>query len=121
MAGGVFGPDPALGFPPGAPPGNPETFSWHGILHSLAFNVGTLSLTAACVVFARRFAALKDAAWLAGSVGSAIAVPALTVVGTALGVQGTAGAGVAYFLIPVVAWSWLALVALRVSADEDPD
>jgi hypothetical protein len=116
LAGGAFAPDPALGFPPGSPAGNPEMLSWRGILHSVAFNVGTLALSGACVAFARRFASLKESVWLAGSVGSAIAVPALVKLGTALGVQGAPGAGIVFFLIPVVAWSWLSLLALHLSA-----
>ncbi len=39
IAAGVFVADPSLGFPPGAPPGSPDRFSWHSILHGIAAGV----------------------------------------------------------------------------------
>jgi len=33
-AAGLFRPDPANGFPAGAPPGNPEHPSWHSTVHA---------------------------------------------------------------------------------------
>jgi hypothetical protein len=55
VAGGLFPMDPAFGFPPGTPPGAPETISWHGLVHGAVFAVGFGSLVAAAVVFARRY------------------------------------------------------------------
>jgi hypothetical protein len=34
IAGGVFVPDPALGYPRGTPDEIPDTFSWHGTLRA---------------------------------------------------------------------------------------
>ena len=69
VAAGVFAPDPAFGFPPGAPAGVPENPSLQGTIHQLAFFVSTLSITAACFVFVRRFASLESAG-LGGVLGS---------------------------------------------------
>src|SRR5215207_8820287 len=63
IMGGVFVADPALGFPPGTPEGIPDQFSWHGAVHAVAPVLASLALVAACVVFARRFAALRQRGW----------------------------------------------------------
>jgi Protein of unknown function (DUF998) len=63
VAAGVFVADPADGFPPGTPPGRPDTLSWHGVLHFLVAGVAYLSLIAASFVFARRFTALGQRGW----------------------------------------------------------
>jgi hypothetical protein len=65
IMGGVFVADPALGFPPGTPEGIPDQFSWHGAVHAVAPVLASLALVAACVVFARRFAALRQRGWAA--------------------------------------------------------
>jgi hypothetical protein len=73
VVAGVFVTDAGAGFPPGAPAGAPE-MSWHGILHEVGFVVAALSWTAACFVFARRFAALRRWGWVAACVGAPVAV-----------------------------------------------
>jgi hypothetical protein len=77
IAGGVFVADPALGFPPGTPAGTPDQLSWHGMLHAIAPAAGFLALTLACLVFARRSAALNQRAWAAYSVATGVAVQVL--------------------------------------------
>jgi hypothetical protein len=57
VLGGVFPPDPALGYPPGTPDGQPDTMSFHGTVHAFAPALGFLALGVACFVFARRFGA----------------------------------------------------------------
>jgi hypothetical protein len=57
---GIFVTDAGAGFPLGAPAGAPERLSWHGILHEVGFIVAFLSCMAACLVFARRFAARRQ-------------------------------------------------------------
>ena len=52
---GVFVPDPAFGFPPGAPMGIPSETSWHATLHSVGAAIVFGSLISACFVFTRRF------------------------------------------------------------------
>jgi hypothetical protein len=57
IMGGVFVPDPALGYPVGTPDEIPSSLSWHGILHAVAPPVAFLALVAACFVVARRLVA----------------------------------------------------------------
>jgi hypothetical membrane protein len=71
---GIFTTDPGAGFPPGAPAGAPAQISWHGILHEVGFMVASLSWIAACFVFARRFAALKQRGWVAACIATPVAV-----------------------------------------------
>ena len=54
ILGGVFLADPAFGFPPGTPEGMPKTTSWHSIIHGFAPVIGSLAITAALLIFARR-------------------------------------------------------------------
>jgi hypothetical membrane protein len=80
IAGGVFVPDPAFGFPPRDPGGQPSHLSWHGMVHGLAFVVGfVLALIVACFVFARRFAAFKQWRWAAYCAATGVVVLTLIV------------------------------------------
>jgi hypothetical protein len=54
ILGGVFVADPAFGFPPGTPEGMPKTTSWHSIIHGFAPVIGSLAISAALFIFARR-------------------------------------------------------------------
>ena len=54
ILGGVFVADPAFGFPPGTPQGMPKTTSWHSIIHGFAPLIGSLAISAALIIFARR-------------------------------------------------------------------
>jgi hypothetical protein len=72
VIGGVFVADPALGFPPGTPDGIPDQLSWHGALHSVGPVLASLALLAACFVFARRFAALRQRRWAVYSVATGL-------------------------------------------------
>jgi hypothetical protein len=74
IVAGVFVTDAGAGFPPGAPAGAPEHITWHGILHEVGFIVASVSWTAACFVFLRRFAALKQRGWVAAGVAAPVAV-----------------------------------------------
>jgi hypothetical membrane protein len=70
---GVFTTDAGAGFPPGAPAGAPEQISWHGILHEVGFGLAFLGMIVGCLVFARRFAALKRRGWVGACVATAAA------------------------------------------------
>ncbi|HEV8653345.1 MAG TPA: DUF998 domain-containing protein [Actinomycetes bacterium] len=74
IVAGVFVADPGAGFPPGAPAGAPEQISWHGILHEVGFVVAFVSWTAACFVFVRRFAALRQWGWVGACAAAVVAV-----------------------------------------------
>ncbi len=54
ILGGVFVADPSLGFPPGSPEGVPEKMSWNGIIHGFAPIIGSLAMSAALLILARR-------------------------------------------------------------------
>jgi uncharacterized protein DUF998 len=107
IGGGVFVADPALGFPPGAPEGQPETLSWHGILHGVAFLVAFVSWTVACFVFTRRFAASGHRGWAAYSAGTGVIllVP-LAFLGSSAGV-------VLLYAAATLGWLWTSAVAAR--------
>ncbi len=62
IGGGIFPPDPALGFPPGTPPGA-TSISRSGLLHFIFGGIGFYALIGACFVFARRFARLQQRGW----------------------------------------------------------
>lgn len=74
IVAGVFPTDPGAGFPPGAPAGAPEQITWHGILHEVGFITASLAWTVACLVFARRFAALGQHGWTAACIAAPVAV-----------------------------------------------
>lgn len=64
IAGGVFLPDPSLGFPPGTPAGIPDEMSWHSIMHGFAPPIGFLALVVALFILARRFGKAGEKAWM---------------------------------------------------------
>jgi hypothetical protein len=72
IAAGVFVADPADGFPPGTPPGRPDTLSWHSALHFLVAGLAYLSLIAATFAFTRRFAALGQRGWARYSLATGV-------------------------------------------------
>jgi Protein of unknown function (DUF998) len=103
VGGGVFLGDPVDGFPPGATA--PPAMTWHGLLHLVAFLVGCLSLIAACVVFARRFALLGRRGWAAYSAAVAVVFAA------AFALLLTRGLVVQLWVAVAVAWTWASAVA----------
>jgi hypothetical protein len=69
---GTFLTDAGAGFPTGAPAGKPD-MSWHGALHELGFTIVLLSWTIACLVFQRRFTALRQPGWARACLACVIA------------------------------------------------
>jgi Protein of unknown function (DUF998) len=109
IGGGVFVADPALGFPAGAPEGQPETLSWHGVLHFVAFLVAFVSWTVACFVLARRFAASGQRGWAAYSVATgAILLAQLAFLGS-----GT----LPLYVAVTLGWLWTSAVSARLLAE----
>jgi hypothetical membrane protein len=103
---GIFRPDPALGFPPGAPEQSPG-MSWHAGIHTLAFLVLLLALVSACAVFFRRFVSNRQVGWAAFCMATALAIPVLIVGGIlspSLAAPLSAVAG-------CLTWLWIAAVA----------
>jgi hypothetical protein len=102
VVGGVFPPDPALGYPPGTPDAQPDTMSFHGTVHAFAPALGFLALGVACFVFARRFGADRRAR-AAGGQGTAAVLSRIVGV---LVVLGSAGASATQIWLLL----WAALV-----------
>ena len=69
---GLFTTDPGAGFPPGAPVGAPS-MSWHGALHEIGFLLSFAGAIGACLVFARRYAALGRRGWAVAAVATVVA------------------------------------------------
>ena len=112
---GIFHPDPALGFPPGAPAGQPTTFTSHAILHNVAFFLAFIGLIAACFVFMRRFAGLGQHGWAIYCAATGLAAPALIGIAS----TGLVGVGVVLVLTGVVTSGWIAVTALRLLSEQD--
>ena len=116
VAAGAFTADPMDGFPPGTPPGPPASISWHGLAHFAAGAVGFLALIAACVVFARRFAALGQRRWAACSLATGVLFLA-AFLGIASG-SGGAATNLGFVAGILLAWSWLTVLAARLRRGE---
>ncbi len=111
IGAGFFSADPALGFPPGTPPGSPHTVSTHGLLHFVCGGVGFLGLIASCMVFARRFASFKETGWAWYS-----ALTGLIFFAAFFGIaSGSSKASIilAFYAAVVLAWSWITAIAAR--------
>jgi hypothetical protein len=104
--GGVFVTDPVNGYPPGTPEDTVD-FTWHGILHGLAPTVAGIAVVAACIVFARRFAANGERGWAGYSVASAAVYLILAFAAFPAGDFRLMLAG------GVLAWGWISVVAAK--------
>ena len=108
VLGGVFVPDPALGYPPGTPDAIPADFSWHGALHAVAPPLAFTALVACCLVLARRFVTEQRRAWAAYSAATAAAALTLSAW------PGLDGASVRLAVAIFLAFLWTTLLALDV-------
>ncbi len=107
IAGGIFVPDPALGFPPGTPDGIPTVWSWHSTAHAFAPPIAFTALVIACVVFARRFARDGERGWAAYSVVTAVVALLLSAF------PSQEGMSVRLAIAVVLGWAWVSAFALR--------
>ncbi|MEV4583106.1 DUF998 domain-containing protein [Nonomuraea jabiensis] len=105
VGGGVFTPDPALGWPAGAPAGLPEHLSTGSALHTVFGATAFMSLIVAGLVFARRFA---SRGWTAYSVISSLATFVLTVPP-----WGEDSASLRFAAGAVLIHAWLAALSVR--------
>jgi hypothetical membrane protein len=115
IGAGFFRADPALGFPPGLPASAYVTISWHGIMHFISGGIGFLALIAACFVFARRYAALRQRRWAAYSVATGVLFFA-AFFGIASGSKG-AGVSVAFAVAVVLGWAWISAMVARLRTE----
>lgn len=111
IGAGAFVADPMDGFPPGTPPGPPAVPTWHGSLHFIAGGIGFLALIAGCFVFARRFAILRQSAWMAYSLATGL----LFLAGFMAIASGSKQPWIvsAFTAAVVLAWTWLTALPLR--------
>jgi Protein of unknown function (DUF998) len=115
IGAGIFTADPALGFPPGTP-ADAHAISWHGLLHFAFGGVGFLALIAACFVFARRFAALKQRNWQVFSL-----VTGLVFFAGFFGIASGSGNGwtiFGFWIAVLLGWSWLSLLSAQLLKTE---
>jgi hypothetical protein len=103
VAGGIFVPDPALGFPPGTPDAIPTQFSWHAALHAIAPPLAFTALIAASFVFA----GIGTRAWSAYSIATGVVALGMSMWPTADGISLRLAVGT------LIGFIWLALMALR--------
>ncbi len=113
VVAGIFRPDPAFGFPPGAPLGPAITMSGSAIGHAIGFFVSMLSAIIGSFVFAGRFAATRNPGWEAYCVASGIAVPVLIVVS----MLATGWAGLIVALAGAVAFAWATATSARLRSE----
>jgi hypothetical protein len=111
---GISTPDPAFGYPPGAPSGPIQSSSGHDTVHLLAALLVFGGLPIACFVFARGFRAARDAAWSGYSLISGLGM--LLVFGIYAAAAGGAGGleaivGWLERLSIAIGFAWAALLA----------
>ena len=109
IVGGIFHPDPGLGFPPGAPAGMPTAMSWHAVVHSIAFYTAFLSLIVDCFVFVRRFTSQGYRGWGIYCAATGVVSPLFIVLGSSI----TSWAGVLFAIAGVFAFGWVSVIAAR--------
>lgn len=79
------------------------------IMHSVAFNLAFGSLIAATFVFGRAYGRERARLWQVVSIATGVALPVLIVSGMAVLIP----TGVAFYMAAVLAWLWLAAIALE--------
>ncbi|HSP13124.1 MAG TPA: DUF998 domain-containing protein [Thermoanaerobaculia bacterium] len=109
IVAGVFPPDPAFGFPPGAPAGPAMPMSSHALLHALGFFISMLSAIIDTFVFARRFWSIGNRRWAAYCAASGVAAPILI----ALSIVFMSWSGAIVALAGAVVFGWAAAIAAR--------
>lgn len=114
VVAGIFTPDPAFGFPPGAPDVQ-GSISWHGLVHFAAGGIGFPCFVACCLIVARRFARDRRPGWAWFS-----AVTGVLFLAAFAGISsGSGGAGVTLpFLGAVIlAFAWIAALSAHLRKD----
>lgn len=111
MGGGIFLPDPSLGFPPGTPDTFPETFSGHAFLHFLCGMLAFLSLIAATFVYRKHFATHQQQPW---AIFSALTGALFLFAIIAPPVSGNAPwASLVLYVAVALGWLWLSAISYR--------
>jgi Protein of unknown function (DUF998) len=111
VVGGVLVTDPSLGFPPGAPEGALDDYSWHATVHNFAPGIALDAIIIACLVFVRRFAALRQWGWVAYSAVTAATVLVLS------WWPDQDGISIRLALAVVFGFAWITALAVRLRAE----
>ena len=122
VGSGLFSADPSYGYPPGAALGPASFYSVHGMLHEVAGFVVFGTLTGACFVFARRFAAQAHRrGWAIYSFLTGLAMPAFIAGAFNAWSSGIAAnfGGVFQRLAIAAGWMWISLLALSVNRETE--
>lgn len=108
---GIFLADPALGFPPGAPPGGPAKITWQGGMHFLCAGVGFLALIVACWIFSVRFALRREWGWASFSAATGV----LFLAGFFAIASGSRQVwiNIAFSMAVALVWLWISLLGWR--------
>lgn len=109
IVAGFFHPDPAFGFPAGAPAGMPPTMSSQAIVHQLASMLTFGCTIAFCFVMARKFSGDGHRGWMTYCLASAIIAPLLL----ALAMSGKGWVGVQLASMVAAAFGCASVVAAR--------
>jgi len=106
IGAGLFSADPANGYPAGT---GDAQLTWHGMAHGFAALSAGLALTAAMIVFAVRYVALKRIGWAVGTALTAIVYFVLPWTVAEL-------ASLLLVVASVLGWGWVSLIAWRLAA-----
>lgn len=106
VLGGLFLPDPALGYPPGTPDAIPSELTWHGTVHAVAPPLAFTALVACCLVLMRRFIASRRLGWAAYSAVTAVSALLLSAW------PSQDGASIRLFVAALAGFAWTTSVAL---------
>ncbi|MFC4117652.1 DUF998 domain-containing protein [Nonomuraea zeae] len=119
ITAGVFTTDPVSGYPPGTPDLLADYGSLHAALHDLLSLPGFVALPVACVVFAVRFARLREpgrAVWSGIAAVVFVAADVLATSGFAQNAALVAYGGLFQRVAVTAGWAWLTLLALHLLA-----
>jgi hypothetical protein len=114
---GIFPPDAAFGFPPGAPDAMSTAASGHANLHAMAFLLLLVCVIAASFVFVRRFASIRQWDWMAYCIATGVAGPVLFLLGAAMTPAGKSG--LPLLGVAILISAWIAIVAARLLAEQE--
>jgi hypothetical protein len=116
LGAGIFTTDPVSGYPPGTPDALTE-YSTSGLLHDLFSLPSFVALTAACLVFTRRFAGLGKHVWAVYSAGTAVIfATAMLLASAGFGQDANLVdlGGLFQRIAVTTGWTWLTLLAIHV-------
>jgi hypothetical protein len=108
IGSGLFPADPVEGFPPGTPASDTLNISTVGMLHFAFGGVAFVSLSAACLVFARRYSqdGEKGMAVFSAATGSFYLLAFISVAAS----EGAVWANLALTAAVLLGWIWLTLI-----------